>query len=190
MKTGFLCLLLCFVACPLFAGVVSGSEEFQFELSFDQSTHCAPPGPCDVGGTLDFYLLGMGNVNSLPLLLDSVSITDLSLGSDLIHNFVPPDPCFQENTCTFGFSFSGTAFESDGSDLTAMTFDVGSFPGSAPSDPPIVTGSGGPLVEFDGPETIGSWSASLMSVPEPASILLVAAGLAVIRRKHLVPRQN
>jgi hypothetical protein len=106
----------------------------------------------------------------------------------------PPDPCFADGSCALYFSFAGNtggydtfAFDSGGigglSDPgTAPILRVGSL---APPDPclggvqPGPCRASGDLVAFDSAVSVGTWTVTMTAVPEPGSVGLFAAMLAL-----------
>lgn len=189
MKLRFLLPVTLLLAFPAFASTVAlPAVQINFSISVLSALPpgpCIPPGPCRVHGTLDFF---ESSSLSNTILLDSFTVPSLNPGDTFTISLVPPGPCFQTGACSITATFDGT-FDTPTGTFDATIFNSGDkLPDSEPSTLPAVQipfgGASGPLVTFDAPVTIGSWTASVTPAPEPASLLLVAVGFgALIRRR-------
>ena len=122
--------------------------------------------------------------------------------------FFPPDPCLGQNfSCSLSLQMGDGSVHFLGPNgppiLPTFFFADGSvFPSASPMPPPIIPlgslGSNfaptpppifqsGPIVAYDDPVVVGTWTVSVTEVPEPASALLVISGISGIlvrRRKN------
>jgi len=192
MKLRFLLLTL-LLALPMFGTTLPAVQiNFSLSLSLAPPDPCVPPDPCRVHGTLDFFETTGGNVNPITFLLKSATVPSLNPGDSFLISLIPPGPCFQADLCTITATFDGT-FDTDLGSFSTMIFNSGDkLPDSAPTELPAVQipsgGASGPLVTFDAPVSIGTWTAAIAPVPEPSSLAFVLVGLGAVLRRRSTSR--
>ncbi len=155
---------------------------------------------CTLDGTVQFYLIsGVGDIPLITTLGDPFAVNGLTGGNTFSAIFTPGDPCFGLDTfCSLGISFlngSTTVAYPQPPPIFPTFFFLSSdtIPDAGPSPPPILPlgtlgsnlnptpppiSQNGPIVAYDSPITVGSWS--VQQVPEPASALLLVCGLGAL----------
>lgn len=196
-------------AAPAHASALNISLQVDFNPHAFPTDPCLGAS-CSLGGNVQFWEIpscgGCDILLPAVQLGNPISIGSLAAGDSFLANLLPQDPCDGVDLfCSLGVSFGGTTMPGasctpvDPCFPTIFAFSLGSAPSAAPQPPPILPlgaiGSnfqpGGPpifqngaLIAYDAPVQVGTWSVTVTTVPEPASLALLAGGaLALIARR-------